>query len=181
MTRGKKDSKFNASVINRDILFKKEIGKISRVRRGIFPQRIYSKDKEKIVTLAHASDSILFKASTFFPFTFFPNTIIIDKTKVTIIERLFFFHQNTTSYAIEDILNVEVDSSIFFSILTCLTRYDNKKAFRLSYLKRGDATFAKKLLQGLIIAKREGVHIEELSKEEILTYGEVIGKGDREE
>ncbi|EKD85756.1 MAG: hypothetical protein ACD_37C00633G0004 [uncultured bacterium] len=181
MTRGKKNSKFKARVINRDILFKSEREKISRVRRAIIPHQIYSKDKEKIVALANASDSILFQATTVFPFTFFPDSIIIDKTKVTIIERLFFFHQNTTSYAIEDILNVEVGSGLLFSILTCLTRYDNKKAFSLRYLKNGDAIFAKKLLQGLIIAKREGVHIEELSKEEIMTHGEVIGKGEREE
>ncbi|KKR76948.1 MAG: hypothetical protein UU21_C0001G0002 [Candidatus Levybacteria bacterium GW2011_GWA2_40_8] len=168
-------------MINRDILFRKEREKISRVRKAIIPQQIYSKDKEKIVALANASDSILFQATTVFPFTFFRNSIIIDKTKVTIIERLFFFSQNTTSYAIEDILNVEIGSSIFFSFLTCLTRYDNKKAFTLHYLKKNDAVFAKKLIQGLIIAKREGVHIEELSKEEIMTYGEVIGKGEGEE
>ena len=168
-------------MINRDILFKDELEKISRVRRAIIPRQIFSKDKDKMVTLAKASNSILFKANTVFPFTFFIDSIIIDKTKVTIIERLFFFHEDITSYAIEDILNVDLGSSIFFANLTCLTRYDNKKVFSLHYLKKSDAAFAKKLIQGLIIAKREGVHIEELSKEEIMTYGEVIGKGEKGE
>ncbi|KKR16604.1 MAG: hypothetical protein UT46_C0004G0005 [Candidatus Levybacteria bacterium GW2011_GWA1_39_34] len=56
-------------MINRDILFKSEREKISRVRRAIIPHQIYSKDKEKIVALANASDSILFQATTVFPFT----------------------------------------------------------------------------------------------------------------
>jgi hypothetical protein len=166
---------------NQDVLFVAETSKVSRVRDIPNPQDNNSQDKEKMLSLAKASNSILFKATTVFPFNFFPDTIIIDKTKITIIERLFFYHQDIRSYAIEDILNVEVGTSIFFSTLTCLTRYDNRKVFALRYLRKKDASFAKKLIQGLIIAKREGVHIEELSKEEIMTHGEVIGKGDREE
>lgn len=142
---------------------------------------IFSKDKEKIVSLAKASNSILFQATTVFPFNFFPDTITIDKTKITINERIFFFSENIRSYAIEDILNIDVGSSIFFATLTCKTRYDSKEAFRLRFMKKNDASFAKKLIQGLIIAKREGVRIDELTKEEIMKYGEVIGKGDREE
>lgn len=166
---------------SQDVLFVDEASKISRVRNIFIPQRTNSKDKEKMVSLAKASDAILFKATTVFPFNFFPDTIVIDKTKITIIERLFFYTQDIRSYAIEDVLNIEVGSSLLFSTLTCLTRYDNKKAFSLRYLRKKDATFAKKLIQGLIIAKREGVHIEELSKNEIMMYGEVIGQGDREE
>lgn len=169
---------------SQDVLFVSEASKISRVGNistPKVPQAPFSKDKQKMESLAHASNSILFKATTVFPFNFFPDSIVIDKTKITIINRLFFFNEDIRSYAIEDILNIEVGSSIFFSTLTCLTRYDNKKAFALRYLKKTDATFAKKLIQGLIIAKREGVHIEELSKDEIMTYGEAIGKGDRAE
>jgi len=163
---------------NQDVLFVAETSKVSRVRNILSPQGNNSQDKEKMVSLANASSAILFKATTVFPFTFFPNTIIIDKTKITLIERLFFYHKDIRSYAIEDILNVEVGTSILFSTLTCLTRYDNRQVFTLRYLKKNDASFAKKIIQGLIIAKREGVHIEELSKQEIMMYGEEIGKGD---
>lgn len=167
---------------NQDVLFVSESSKISRVRQNLGPQIGINKEKEKIVKLAKASSAILFKASTFFPFTFFPftffpDTIIIDKTKITIIERLFFFNADIRSYAIEDILNVDIGIGILFSTLKCETRYDNKKVFVLRYLKKKDATFARKLIQGLIIAKREGVHLEELSEEEILSHGEEIGKG----
>lgn len=162
---------------SRDVLFVSESSKISRVRQNQGPQIGVNKEKEKIVKLAKASNSILFKASTFFPFTFFPDTIIIDKTKVTIVERLFFFNADIRSYSIEDILNVDIGIGLLFSTLKCETRYDNKKVFVLRYLKKKDATFARKLIQGLIIAKREGIHLEELSKEEIMSYGEEIGKG----
>lgn len=163
---------------SQDVLFVSEASKISRVRHQN-PQSDFNKEREKIVVLAKASDAILFKATTVFPFTFFPDSIIIDKTKITIIERLFFYSADIRSYAIEDILNVEVGIGILFSSLTCLTRYDNKKVFALRFLRKKDASFARKLIQGLIIAKREGVHLEEISGEEIISYGEAIGRGIR--
>lgn len=162
---------------SQDVLFVSEESKISRVRRIKNPQNGVNKETEKIIKLADASNASLFKSSTIFPFTFFPDTIIIDKTKITIIERLFFFNADIRSYAIEDVLNVEVAIGLLFSTLTCITRYDNKKAFSLRYLKKKDASFARKLIQGLIIAKREGVHLEEISGKEIISYGEEIGKG----
>jgi len=162
---------------SQDVLFVNETSKIARVRHFLSPQVGIHKEREKIVKLARASNAILFKASTVFPFTFFPDTIIIDKTKITIIERLFFYNADIRSYALEDIINVDIGIGILFSTLKCETRYDNKKVFVLRYLKKKDASFARKLIQGLIIAKREGVHLEEISEEEILSYGEEIGKG----
>lgn len=162
---------------SQDVLFVSEASKISRVRHTPDAQDGINKERKKIIVLAKASDATLFNTSTIFPFTFFPDSIIIDKTKITIIERLFFFNADIRSYAIEDVLNVEVAIGLFFSTLTCITRYDNKKAFTLRYLKKKDASFARKLIQGLIIAKREGVHLEEISGKEIISYGEVIGKG----
>ncbi|OGH02617.1 MAG: hypothetical protein A2798_03185 [Candidatus Levybacteria bacterium RIFCSPHIGHO2_01_FULL_37_17] len=165
-------------IINNDILFKNEDSKIARAVAVPTPKPEDIKDSEKIVTLAKASNSILFKADTVFPFTFFVDSIIIDKTKVTVIDRMFFFHKDIRGYAIEDILNVEVSLSPFFATLKCITRYGNQEVFILNYMRKNDAAFAKKLIQGLIIAKREGVHMEELSKEEIIKYTEVIGKGE---
>ncbi len=162
---------------SQDVLFVREALKISRVRNILNSRGVINKEREKIIALAKASNAILFKASTIFPFTFFQDTIIIDKTKITIIERLFFYNADIRSYAIEDILNVEVGIGVFFSTLTCLTRYDNNKVFTLRYLRKKDASFARKLIQGLIIAKREGIHLEEISREEIVSHGEVIGTG----
>lgn len=163
---------------SQDVLFTTEAEKVSRVRQDQNLQgNSNNKETEKIVKLANASNTSLFKASTIFPFTFFRDTLLIDKTKLTIIERLFFFNADIRSYAIEDILSVDISIGLLFSTLTCKTRYDNKKVFSLRYLNKGDASFARKLIQGLIIAKREGVRLEEISKEEILAYGEEIGKG----
>lgn len=168
-------------LINNDILFKNEDSKVARAVVVPTPKQEDVNHSEKIVTLAKASNSILFKANTVFPFTFFIDSIIIDKTKVTVIDRLFFFHQDIRGYALEDILNVEVSSSLFFATLKCITRYGNQEVFILNFMKKDEAAFAKKLIQGLIIAKREGVRMEELSNEEIVKYGEVIGRGDRGE
>src|SRR3990167_2175790 len=96
---------------------------------------------QKVLFVSQASNAILFKASTVFPFTFFRDTIIIDKTKITIIERLFFYNADIRSYAIEDIINVDIGIGILFSTLKCETRYDNKKVFVLRYLKKKDASF----------------------------------------
>ena len=75
---------------NRGILFEIENSKEKRLKKDETTLTLPEEDRERIVTLAKASDVILFKAKTAFPFNFFVDDIIIDETKVTVVERLFF-------------------------------------------------------------------------------------------
>lgn len=63
--------------------------------QGILEQRketVKKKElvKEKTNTLAMRQDAFLFEAKSCFPFDFFPDTLLIDATKLTIITKVFF-------------------------------------------------------------------------------------------
>src|SRR5476651_308569 len=66
---------------------------------------------------------ILIRVTTMFPFTIFPDTITIDRTKLTITHREFFKSAEVLSIGIEDILNVAATVGPFFGSVKIHTRF----------------------------------------------------------
>ncbi len=79
--------------------------------------------KDKLYRAAIKSHDNLFSANTVFPFILFPDTITLDREKLTIIHRPFFMMAHVTAIRIHDILNAEVDIGPFFGSLRIITRY----------------------------------------------------------
>ncbi|HEX7042812.1 MAG TPA: hypothetical protein VF189_06175 [Patescibacteria group bacterium] len=121
---------------------------------------------EKMMTfseLKHKSSCILFKARSAFPFDIFPNDIIVDSEKVNVILRLFFGSQQIHSIPIKNISDLSVEHSIFFATLHILPgRVFENQVVSIDKLKRSDAIKARNIIQGLVIADRENVEIENL-------------------
>lgn len=119
------------------------------------------------------SHEILYKAETVFPFNFFPDTIIIDKEKLTIIARYFFWVAKITSVPIRDILSVEADIGPFFGALQLTSRYFYTNPHSINFLWRKDTLKIQKLLQGFIIANERGIDCSLIDKsqlEELLVH-----------
>ncbi len=131
---------------------------------------------QKLDDLAGKSDSVLLKVSTFWPFTFFVNDIIIDPYKVNIIFREFFWSEHIHSVMIKDILDVVVDTSIFFATITIVDQGYIENSICITYLKRKDALKARKIIQGLIIAHRQSVDLSVLKTSQIKDQAEELGK-----
>ncbi len=62
--------------------------------------------KQELSEAIHASHEVLMSANTVFPFTPFPDTVTIDREKITITHRNFFMVSDAVSTRIDDILNV---------------------------------------------------------------------------
>src|ERR1700740_1987539 len=62
-----------------------------------------TEDLKKIVSQSH---EVLLSANTVFPISLFPDTVTVDRTKVTITRRDFFWSSDVMSIRIEDVLNV---------------------------------------------------------------------------
>jgi len=144
-------------------------------------QSAMSPDKANIATqkledLAGKSDSVLLKVSTFWPFTFFVNDIIIDPYKVNIIFREFFWSEHIHSVMIKDILDVVVETSIFFATIRIVDQGYIENSINIPYLKRADALKARKIIQGLIIAHRQSVDLSVLKPSHIKEQAEELGK-----
>ena len=107
--------------------------------------------------LTHAinqAHEVLVQATTVFPFTLFPDTVVLDREKLTISHKVFFLTGDVMSIRIKDILNVTVDLGPFFGSVTIHTRFFSnvEKPYIVKYLNRNDALKLKRILQGYIIA-----------------------------
>lgn len=70
--------------------------------------------QQNLVEAIGNSRDILVRATTVFPLTLFPDTLTIDRTKITITHRDFFKVAEVMSIGIEDVLNVTATVGPFF-------------------------------------------------------------------
>jgi hypothetical protein len=114
------------------------------------------------------SHEILFAANTVFPFTLFPDTVTLDRAKLTIAHKEFFWTGETMSIRIEDILNITADVGPFFGSLKIYTRFfSTEKPYSISFLGRKDALRFKRILQGYIIALQKNINCSAMPTPEL--------------
>lgn len=110
------------------------------------------------------SNDVLATATTVFPFDFFPDSISVDRTKVTIKKRTFFWSEEVMSIRIEDVLNVSTAVGPFFGSLTIASRVmSTEDHFTTNFLWRNDAIHLKHIIQGYVIARHNGIDTKHLS------------------
>lgn len=124
------------------------------------------------------SQEVLAKARSTFPFVLFPDTITVDRTKVTIEQQTFFKVGEVMSIRIEDILNVTAHVGPFFGCIKLTTRYFNTKRppYTINYLKRREALRIKRIIQGYIIAMYKKIDCSALSTHELAHMLDELGK-----
>lgn len=157
------------------------------LRRGLIRQKPKTKTprsltaklrRKKLVTAAIKAHDILFKANTVFPFTLFPDTVTLDREKLTIATRYFFGVSKITSIPIRDLLNVEADTGPFFGSVHTASRFFNTVPFSIKWLSRNDAVKLQRLLEGYIIANEQDIDCDSLDTGRLCALLEDLGKGD---
>lgn len=125
-----------------------------------------AKDLKKIVTQSH---ELLLSANTVFPMTIFPDTVTVDRTKVTITRRDFFWSSDVMSIRIEDVLNVTASVGPLFGSLTIASRVmSTVDHFQIKHFWRADAIRLKHLIQGYVIAQHNKIDTAHLNKHELI-------------
>lgn len=125
---------------------------------------------ENLKQVITRSNEVLASATTVFPLTLFRDDIVVDRTKVTITKRNFFFSREIMSIRIEDILNVKVIIGPFFgSIVLAVRILSSEDHHSINYFWRKDATRLKHIIQGYIIAQHNNIDCTHQSKEELIT------------
>jgi hypothetical protein len=148
--------------------------------------RRYTAISQPIQELLQESKTVLLRIRTVFPFDFFPDEIIIDENKLSVISKSFFMTYHIHSILIADITDVSVDTGLLFASLTIIdsSNYRFPIIVTVPLLKKADAFAARKLLQGLISAQRRNISLGDMSamdvKEEISQVGRMQGRGLRE-
>lgn len=135
-------------------------------------------EKETIEHLKTKCQCILFRAKTVFPFDFFPDDLIIDTEKVSVIIRDFFIAEQIFSIPIKHITHLSVEHGAFLAKLQILPgRIFQNQVLSIGHLKKKDAIKARNIIQGLVIADKENVTIDHLIlTEDGIKDLEIIGK-----
>lgn len=124
------------------------------------------KDLKKIVSQSH---EVLISANTVFPLSLFPDTVTVDRTKVTITKRDFFWSSDVMSIRIEDVLNVSASVGPLFGSLTVASRVMSTiDHFQINHFWRNDAIRLKHMIQGYVIAQHNNIDTAHLSKKDLI-------------
>lgn len=100
---------------------------------------------------------------------FFPDEVVVDRTKVTIIKRHSFWAVDVISIQIEDVLNVSSSVGMLFGSLSIASRVMNTTDhFDIHLLWRRDAMELKQIIQGYAIAKHSSVEVGDLPRDEMI-------------
>jgi len=124
---------------------------------------------EELKRVVHKSHEVLAAARTVFLMKLFPDKVVVDRTKITITRRDFFWSSNVVSIRIEDVLNVGCGVGPLFGSITISSRVMNSvDHFEINFLWRNEAMYLKDIIQGYMIAKHNKIDTSQLAKDEMI-------------
>ncbi len=135
--------------------------------------------EQELNILASRSDKVLLSAKTIFPFDLFPDTLTIDANKVNIVQKIFFWSEVATSILLKEIMDVRVESALFFGKLVIDYGPHPLKISTVEVAKmwKSDALKAKEIIEGILVVYRsENINTTELKPEETLDEIKEVGK-----
>lgn len=139
-----------------------------------------SKDHKNLRRLVEQSHEVLAQATTIFPFKLFPDTVVVDRTKITIIKRNFFWSEDVVSIRIEDILNANTGVDLFFGSLNVSSRVMNSTDhYLIKFLWKQDAMHLKHIIQGYVIAQHNDINVAHLPRQELIDTLTELGNDTR--
>lgn len=123
------------------------------------------------------SNEVLAEATSVFPFTLFPDTMTVDRTKLTITQRTFFLSSKVMTIHIEDVLNLSVQTGPLFGSLTIAIKgLTSEDHFSMNYFWRKDAIHLKHIIQGHTIARRDKIDYKSMEKQQLIDTLIKLGK-----
>lgn len=143
----------------------------------VSPQQV-SEAKEEMKKAIRGAHEVLFIAKTVFPLNLFPDTITVDRAKLTITTKFFFKIEEVMSIRIEDILNVTAHTGPFFGSLKIVSRVLTADEQHVNYLWKSDALKLKRILQGYVIVMQKEIDVTPLPTKDLRKMLDDLGKDD---
>lgn len=133
------------------------------------------KHHKHLDALVSSSRMPLYTTSACFPFDFFPDQISIEIAQVNVMKKSFFFTQHIQSIPIKNVADVFLQTSVFFATLKIIDSSYIENSVKIEYLKKDDACKARQLIQGLVIAHKEGIEVTGIPHQELILKLEQLG------
>lgn len=135
--------------------------------------------REELEEAVERGQNILIEASAVFPFDVFPDTIIIDRQKLTVVHKRFFsIARQKVSVQLSDIKNVQAELGPLFGSLTFTSEHFINNTQTISYLPRKDVLAIQQMVQGFIVAHDEGVDLTQIDNDELKEKLNELGRGE---
>jgi hypothetical protein len=135
------------------------------------------KTHEKLIDITEKAHDVLFQADSVFPFTLFPDTLTLDREKLTIAIRSFFRVAKIITVPVTSMISAEADVGPFFGSVRMTSKYFVDNTHEVRFLWRDDATRIHRLLQGFIIAHERDLELHEIDKDDLIVLLEDLGQG----
>lgn len=110
--------------------------------------------------------------------TLFPDTLTLDRAKLTITKRQFFSTAEVMSLRVEDILNVTATVGPFLGTIKITSRVFNseKPYYEVGQFWRSDAVRIKRVVQGYVIAMQRNIDCSALGTAELVEMLDKLGE-----
>jgi hypothetical protein len=133
--------------------------------------------KQELQEAIRGSNQVLATATT--AITLFPDTLTIDRAKLTLTKRWFFSTAEVMSIRIEDVLNVTASVGPLFGSIKMVSRIMNtEKPYTIGRFWRRDAERLKRIIQGYVIALQRGIDCNSQPTKELAPMLEKLGEDD---
>lgn len=130
---------------------------------------------EKVDKLVEKTQEPLMKVNTVFPFTLFVNSVVVDRAKVLIIYREFFYQRTEFPIYLADVKSVRVEAGPFFATLHFEISGYEKNPEPVYYLPRAKTLELREVLTGLVAANNAEAQTEDLEDSELFEKAKKIG------
>lgn len=130
--------------------------------------------KQELRQAIKGSNQVLFSASTVL--AIFPDSMTIDRAKITIAKRSFYRMADVMSMRIEDVLNATCTVGPIFGTVTIVSRVMNEdQTSSIGRFWRADAKRLKRIIQGYVIALQRHIDCSQLGTRELAQMLEDLG------
>ena len=134
------------------------IKKEKQIQDSIIVDNLVSKSNRILVSISsHA-----------FPVDFFPNTLVIEEERITVITRNFLSSE-IYSVDIRNIANVLINTTFFFSQLVIISKTFEENEIKIKNLRTSEAIFARRIIEGLRTLKNEKINTSAYSTDELIS------------
>jgi hypothetical protein len=136
------------------------------------PQQTRQELREAIV----GSNEVLVTART--TLALFPDTLVLDRAKLTVVKRSFFSSAELMSLRIEDVSNVTATIGPFLGVVQVTSRVMNTGPYEIGKFWRHDALRIKRITQGYVIALQRNIDCSALPTNELVYMLDKLGEDD---
>lgn len=119
--------------------------------------------------LVKKSNRILVSISSHaFPVDFFPNTLVVEEGRVTIVKREFLSSE-VHSVDIRNIANVLINTTFFFSQLVIISKTFEENEIKIRNLRTNEAIFVRRMIEGLRTLESKQINTSAYSTQELIS------------